>query len=62
MAAAQMEHRPYHRAASGQRESDGICRTFIENCYLETSAPREPSVGSSAARGAYVAYFTACPD
>jgi steroid delta-isomerase-like uncharacterized protein len=63
MEAAQMEQLfRAHRDAERRRDFDGILATFTDNCYLETVALGSRSVGQSAARTAYVAYFTAFPD
>jgi steroid delta-isomerase-like uncharacterized protein len=51
-----------HRDAEKRRDIDGIINTFTENCYLETIALGSRSEGRTAARAAYVAYFTAFPD
>ena len=51
-----------HRDAERRRDFDGIMKTFTENCYLETIALGSRSEGQTAARVAYVAYFSAFPD
>jgi predicted ester cyclase len=51
-----------HREAEARRDYDAVIDTFAENCYLETVALGTRSVGRTAARAAYVGYFTAFPD
>ena len=51
-----------HREAEAHRDYDAIMKTFTEDCYLETIALGARSEGRTAARAAYVGYFTAFPD
>ncbi|CAM5557905.1 hypothetical protein [Streptomyces afghaniensis 772] [Streptomyces afghaniensis] len=52
-----------HREAETARDIDGILRTFVEDCFLETKALGLRSRGRDAVRAAYQQqYFTAFPD
>ncbi|MER5296906.1 ester cyclase [Streptomyces pharetrae] len=52
-----------HRAAEAARDIDGILRTFVSDCFLETKALGLRSQGTDAVRAAYQQqYFTAFPD
>jgi steroid delta-isomerase-like uncharacterized protein len=51
-----------HREAEHLRDYDAVMATFTDDCYLETVALGLRSVGQTAARAAYVGYFTAFPD
>jgi predicted ester cyclase len=51
-----------HRDAESRRDYDGIMKTFTPDCYLATAALGTRSDGQTAARAAYVGYFTAFPD
>jgi steroid delta-isomerase-like uncharacterized protein len=51
-----------HRDAEAVRDLDGILRTFVDDCFLDTVALGTRSQGRVAARAAYEAYFTAFPD
>ncbi|AIS01793.1 ester cyclase [Streptomyces glaucescens] len=52
-----------HRAAEAARDIDGILRTFVGDCFLETKALGLRSQGADAVRAAYrQQYFTAFPD
>ncbi|HZF88542.1 ester cyclase [Streptomyces sp.] len=52
-----------HRAAEAARDIDGILRTFVSGCFLETKALGLRSQGTDAVRAAYQQqYFTAFPD
>jgi len=52
-----------HREAEAARDIDGILRTFVPDCFLETQPLRIRSQGRDAVRAAYEQqYFTAFPD
>ncbi|GGU39945.1 ester cyclase [Streptomyces coeruleorubidus] len=52
-----------HREAEAARDIDGILRTFVMDCFLETKALGLRSQGMDAVRAAYQQqYFTAFPD
>ncbi|GAB2853141.1 hypothetical protein GCM10027074_20110 [Streptomyces deserti] len=52
-----------HREAEAARDIDGILRTFVPDCLLETKALGLRSRGRDAVRAAYQQqYFTAFPD
>jgi steroid delta-isomerase-like uncharacterized protein len=52
-----------HREAEAARDIDGILRTFVTDCFLETKALGLRSQGRDAVRAAYQQqYFTAFPD
>ena len=51
-----------HRDAEAVRDFDGILRTFVDDCFLDTVALGTRSRGRLATRAAYEAHFTAFPD
>ncbi|MHC3467484.1 ester cyclase [Streptomyces sp. 7R007] len=52
-----------HRAAEAARDVDGILRTFVDDCFLETQPLGLRSQGRDAVRAAYEQqYFVAFPD
>ncbi|MFJ8079329.1 ester cyclase [Streptomyces sp. NPDC096205] len=52
-----------HREAEADRDIDGILRTFVDDCFLETKALGLRSQGRDAVRAAYAQqYFVAFPD
>jgi len=51
-----------HREAEARRDYDAVLDTFADDCYLETVPLGLRSEGRTAARNAYVGYFTAFPD
>jgi len=51
-----------HREAEAGRDYDAVLDTFADDCYLETVPLGLRSEGRTAARNAYVGYFTAFPD
>jgi steroid delta-isomerase-like uncharacterized protein len=51
-----------HREAERRRDYDEVIATFTEDCYLETVALGIRAEGHTAARSAYVGYYTAFPD
>jgi steroid delta-isomerase-like uncharacterized protein len=52
-----------HREAEAARDIDGILRTFVDDCFLETQALGLRSEGRDAVRAAYQQqYFVAFPD
>jgi steroid delta-isomerase-like uncharacterized protein len=51
-----------HRDAEARRDYDAVLETFTADCYVATVPLGLRSEGRTAARDAYVGYFTAFPD